>query len=850
MARDAGVYSRIRSGKAVLARAMKRHFCFTALLGLSAASQSAALCAQPAADGRRLLAERCEVCHGERARVSGLRLDQRGPAMRGGDSGLPGIVPGDPEASRVYLRAAAHEMPPGGPPLDAGEIESIRAWIASGAAWDSDTQSGPEKGHWAFRILADAPPPSTGSPSNPIDRYVAARLQEQGLRPNPTAEPAALVRRLYLDLTGLPPTAEAVESFARNATDEAYGSLVDHLLESPHFGERSARFWLDVARYADSAGYEEDRPRPNAYRYRDFVIEAFNRDLPYDRFVAWQLAGDILRPGDPEALAATGFLAAGPDVRPDFVNFREKDRLDELDDIIATTGQAFLGLTLGCARCHDHKSDPVTTREYYQLSAFFGSTERHAHPWDAEEGGRHERELADFNERHRPVREALETWVESRHEAIRRERIEALDLSEEQKRLLAAPVDEVDAEQAALRTRFAGTLTVTDEQLRDRLDAAAIARWDALAEAERQVAATKPRDIPRALGIREGEPKPTWVLGRGNPEDRGERVSRGLLRALSCPDWAKRPLATRADLAEWITDTECGAGALAARVLASRLWQRHFGRGLTETPGDFGVRGAAPALPGLVEHLAGELVRNGWRLKPVHRLIVTSRTYRQSSRRNESSAVADPGNLLWWRRDPMRLEAEALRDTILSVSGSLNRKLHGPAVKPSMAPEAIYRATENYDRWPEDVQDGPSTWRRSIYIFTKRANLFPFLQTFGTPSAIGSCTRRDASSGPLQALSLMNDKFMLEQSRLFAERVLVESGRQPAERVTTAYRLALGRPPRSAERERAVAFLHGQAQQYELDLGAEAASPSQFSMRALTDFCHALLASSELMYVN
>lgn len=829
---------------------MKRLFCFTTLLVLPAVPLSRAFCALPAVDGRQLLAERCEVCHGERAHVSGLRLDNRDFAIQGGDSGLPGIVPGDPEASRVFLRVAAHEMPPGGPPLDASEIESLRAWIASGAAWDSGTQSGSESGHWAFRTLSDAPPPSAGSQSNPVDRFVASRLQEQGLRPNPPAEPAALVRRLHLDLTGLPPAVEAVESFARNPTDEAYGSLVDRILDSPHFGERSARFWLDVARYADSAGYEEDRPRPNAYRYRDFVIEAFNRDMPYDRFVAWQLAGDILRPGDPEALAATGFLAAGPDVRPDFVNFREKDRLDELDDIIATTGQAFLGLTLGCARCHDHKSDPVTSREYYQLSAFFGSIERYGHPWDPEEGDRYERELAAFDERHRPVRESLDAWVESRREAIRRKRIEALDVPEEQRRLLEAPVDEENATQAALRARFADTLTVTDDQLRDSLDADALSRWDALADAERQVAATKPRDIPRALGIREGKPTPTRVLGRGRPENRGERVSRGLLRALSCSDWTERPLATRADLAEWVTDTECGAGALAARVLASRLWQRHFGRGLTETPGDFGVRGTAPALPGLVEHLARELVRNGWRLKPVHRLIVTSKTYRQSSRWNESSAVADPGNLLWWRRDPMRLEAEALRDTILSVSGSLNRKLHGPAVKPSMAAEAIYRATENYDRWPEEVQDGPSTWRRSIYIFTKRANLFPFLQTFGTPSAIGSCTRRDASSGPLQALSLLNDEFMLEQSRLFAERVLIESGRQPAERVTTAYRLALGRLPRSAESARAVAFLHGQAQQYALDLGAEAASPSQFFMRALTDFCHALLASSELMYVN
>jgi hypothetical protein len=302
-------------------------------------------------------------------------------------------------------------------------------------------------------------------------------------------------------------------------------------------------------------------------------------------------------------------------------------------------------------------------------------------------------------------------------------------------------------------------------------------------------------------------------------------------------------------LAEWMVDPDCGAGALAARVTVNRLWQHHFGRGLVETPGDFGTRGEPPTHPDLVEWLAREMLRNGWRLKPIHKLIVMSATYRQSVGWDAERSKLDPDNRLWWRREPRRLEAEPLRDTILQVSGTLNRRLFGPSVKPRIDSDAIYTA-DKYDHWPADVKDNPQTWRRSVYIFTKRATLFPFLQSFGAPDAIGSCTRRGISTGPVQALTLLNDEFVREQSRYLAERVLMESAADDAARVSTVYRLAFQRRPAEPELAGAMRFMQDQADQYKQDLGEESTSPAHNAMRALVDFCQSLFASNEFIYVD
>ena len=803
------------------------------------------------------------MCHGPAAQMSDLRLDSREAVLKGGSSGVPAISPGDPVASRLFARVSSSEpgerMPPTGVLLTAAEVDLIRRWIEAGAPWPDesvyrgDDAGANESGHWAFQRLREVSLPQVSDKSwarTPVDRFVLARLEARGLAPNELADTATIIRRLYFDLVGLRPEAEVIGELAGGFTRQPFEPLVDRMLKSPHFGERWARHWLDTARYADSAGYEEDRPRPDAYHYRDFVIRAFNDDMPYDRFLQLQLAGDLLEPDKPAMVSATGFLTAAPDVRPDFVNFRKKDRYDELDDIISTVGGAMLGLTLGCARCHDHKFDPIPTRDYYRLLAYFDGTERYRHPLNLSEGDSYERRLTEFENGHEPAKAALDDWVQARKGLIRNDRIAKLDISMQEKELLDAPEDKANIAQAALLVRFSEELKITDEQFRALLSPAERAEWKSLLRAVEDIEATRPPDIPRMLGVREGEPKATRILLRGDPDQEAEEVERGVLGVLTCMHGEPRSMSSRIDLATWMTDVDCGAGALVARVIVNRLWQHYFGRGLVGTSGDFGTRGQSPTHPELLEWLAGELVRGGWRLKRIHRLIVTSATYLQSAEWDETRANVDGRNRHWWRREARRLDAEALRDAILQAGGTLNLTLFGPSVKPRIPTEAIYNPVANYDKWPADIRDSPVTWRRSLYVFTKRANLFPFLQTFGAPSSIGSCTERDVSTGPVQSLSLLNGEFIREQSRYFAERVLVESEASMAGRVRTAYALSLGRVPAAAELSRAVSFLETQTLQYQNDIGERASGPSQNRMRALIDFCQSLFASSEFAYVD
>lgn len=816
-----------------------------------------------ARDIRPILSSHCWKCHGIKTQMSGLRLDSREAALRGGVSGVSAVVPGDP-ASSVLLARVTHpqpseRMPPAEAPLSERQVAMIRRWIEGGAHWPNESgpglQSSEEQSsqHWAFRRLRDVPLPEVSDRTwiqTPVDRFVLARLESKGVAPNGGAPRSKLIRRLHFDLIGLPPTADQVDGFVHDQAPGAYERLVDSLLEDRHFGERWARHWLDVARYADSAGYEEDRPRPDAYHYRDFLIRAFNADMPFDEFLKLQLAGDLLEPNDPQTVAATGFLTAGPDVRPDFVNFRKKDRFDELDDIISTIGTAMLGLTLGCARCHDHKYDPIPTADYYRLLAFFDQTERYGHPASPSEGAQYYELLAEFESRFEPAKSQLDKWVKARTEPIRLERISGLDIPEREKELLRAPEDKANALQASLLVQFSEELKVTDEQLRESVNEEDRAEWDSMSSKLEAIEASKPSDIARVLGIREGEPRETRILVRGDPDQEADRVEPQVLGSLTCDSGRQQGSRSRTDLAAWMTDVDCGAGALVARVIVNRLWQHHLGRGLVGTPGDFGARGDSPSHPDLLEWLSAELVRADWRLKPIHRLIVQSATYRQSGTWDESRAGIDSGNHLLWRREAIRLEAEAIRDAILAVSGTLNRTSFGPSVKPRIPTEAIYNPVESYDQWPEDVLEGPSTWRRSLYVFTKRANLFPFLELFGAPRALGSCARREVSMGPIQALAFMNDEFVREQSRYFAERVLLESAAQTEARIRTAYHLSLGRFPATEELARALSFLEAQTAQYTDDLGEQAASHSQHKMRALVDFCQSLFTSNEFLYVD
>jgi len=811
-------------------------------------------------DVQPILSAKCLDCHGAEKHKGGLRLDERAAALTATNSGEVAIVPGDPEKSALISRIISddpeEQMPPKGDRLVTRQIEILRSWIDSGAHWSPGTETSAtvaaptvtekDREHWAYHPLSTTVPTASKSAwaTTTADQFIVAAQDAKGLQPNPIASRGTLIRRLYFDLIGLPPSPEEIAAFEADASPGAYEKLVDRLLADPRYGERWGRHWLDAARYADSAGYEEDRPRPDAWRYRDFVIRAFHTDLPYDRFIQWQIAGDLLEPNNPEVLAATGFITAAPDVRPDFINFRKKDRCDELDDIVATTGSAILGLTLGCARCHDHKFDPISMTDYYRLTAFFTSTERVERPLDAEQGRAYNKAEADYDKRLKKADKERRKWITHLAEQTRLVRIAALPIAESDKALLRAPKDDNNAAQKLLLKSYEREIELKGEALRASVSEADRQKLDALENEVKEIDVTKPADIPKMLIVEEGKPQATYLLSRGDPDHPGAEVSPGMITVLSPAGTIFRNGLTRADLARWLTDSVHGAGNLTARVAVNRLWQHHFGRGLVETPGDFGLRGDPPALPGLLDWLASELIRGGWKISRVQKLILMSSTYRQDVTYDAERAAIDPANHLWWRREPLRLEAETLRDSILAISGELNPKHYGPSVKPHIDSEAITvtNPAKHYDEWPHDVVDGPEMWRRSIYIFTKRANLFPFLQAFDAPNAIGSCTRRNPTTVAPQSLALLNDTFVRSQARAFANRLSARSTLR--DQLPSAFQQAFGRAPTSSELSASESFVETQSAEY------RAAGQAHPETAALTDFCQALFAANEFSFVD
>jgi len=846
-----------------------KRFCRVALLVATTCVATAAVDFEAV---RPLLADRCYKCHGPEKQKGGLRLDSKESALKGGDSNEPAVVPGDSAKSRLIKLVSSKDpdqrMPTKGEPLGAAQIDLLRSWIDGGAVWPNDTNAvaatmtelvitEEDRKHWSFRPLGTVAVPkvkANGWARGSIDSLILHRLEERAIRPNPEADRRTLIQRVYFDLIGLPPTPAEIEAFVKNSSKNAYEELVDRLLADARFGERWGRHWLDAVRFADSAGFEEDRPRPNAFHFRDFVIRAFNNDLPYDTFLQRQIAGDLLAPNDADVFAATGFITAAPDVRPDFTNFRKKDRYDELDDVVSTMGSSMLGLTLGCARCHDHKYDPLPTRDYYRLSSFFNSVERAEDPLRAEEQAPYNRELKAFEEKHHPARDGLKRWVETRKLPLRLAKIDALPASDDEKALLRTDRDEKNPKQKELLERYKKEIAVEDDELKAKLSPEELKDWERLKAEIKTIEQTKPKDIARVLSVRQGAPKKSYFLPRGNSDIEDETVTAGVLRVLSPVQQASVATPTneltRVDLARWLTDPEHGAGALAARVMANRLWQHHFGLGLVETPGDFGVRGAAPTHPELLDWMASELIRGGWRLKPLHKLILMSATYRQGVAWDDTRAQVDPENHLWWHRRPTRLEAEALRDRMLFVSGSLNTKMFGPPVKPPIPPDAIASVADNYDRWPTDAKDAPETWRRGIYVFAKRSNLFPFLQAFDAPNTIGSCSKRNQTTVTPQALTLLNDAFVRNQMRLFARRVVWEAPGGVPERVTHAWKLAFGRAPTPAEVEKASRFIQEQTRLHESNATEPLAASAWAGLEAMTDFCQALVASNEFSYID
>ncbi|MEW5976052.1 MAG: DUF1553 domain-containing protein [Acidobacteriota bacterium] len=819
----------------------------------------------------------CLVCHGETIQRGSLDLRTPESVLRGGVSGAA-VRPGRAEDS-LLLKLVRHQqepyMPMGGARLADQEIEAIAEWVnrldpaevPAGGKHQAvpirppgSAVTAQDRMFWSFQKPDRRTIPSVKQRAwvrNPIDAFVLKRLEEKDLRPSPPADRRVLIRRAYLDLIGLPPTPEEIDAFLRDCSPQAFESVVDRLLASPHYGERWGRHWLDLARYADSGGFEFDVDRPHAWRYRDYVIRSFNEDKPYDQFIREQLAGDELAPGQPESLVATGFCRNGPTV--DNAD-NEQTRMDELDDMVSTTASVFLGLTVGCARCHDHKYDPISQRDYYRLQAIFiPSQKTETSLAGAEERAEFEARNKEIDALVAPLKDQI-ARIESPHrQQLLREKVERFVQ-------LGLQTDSLEGKDLAayrrdLAERFQKDVKLQPEEIEARLSAQELSTRQALQGKIEDLNHTRPKALPAVMGItnKESETPKAYLLKRGDFRQKTEEVSPGFLSVLQSENSPDRPNfgASASDrrlrLAEWLTAKE---QPLTSRVMVNRLWQYHFGQGLVKTASDFGVNGERPTHPELLDWLAGEFIQRGWSLKAMHRLIMTSSTYQQASLRSAAAAQLDEENRWLWRQNSRRLEAEVIRDGILAVSGQLNRKMGGPGIRPPI--DAAVIGTGSTHKWPLDAKEGPEVWRRSVYIYVKRSVILPLLEVFDCPDTTISSPMRSTSTVAPQALALLNNEFVIEQAGYFARRVRKNAGSDRTRQIERVFQLALGRAPKTGEMERAVSFLANQADGYrQRSLEREdsnqtspmdAAGDHDFS--ALRDFCHALFNLSEFLYVD
>lgn len=713
-----------------------------------------------------ILSNNCFACHGpdEGTRKAGLRLDQE-------DAAHAALLPTPSAPSLVLERitsdAPGDIMPPPdtGKSLTESEIDALRAWVESGAPYET---------HWSF-IKPERPAvPHTADaawPKNPIDAFILARLEAEGIAPSPVADAATLLRRVHLDLTGLPPTPEEAAQFTQNPSPEAYEAVVDGLLASPHFGERWGRHWLDAARYADSHGYSIDGER-SIWPYRDWVIEAFNRNLPFDQFVIEQLAGDQLPDAAQDQRVATGFH------RNTMINQeggidKEEFRLEALYDRVDTTGTVFLGLTMGCARCHTHKYDPILIEEYYQLLAFYNNDNEP----DLELGtAEQQAERARIRKEIAAVQAELDAYLEAAesNEQVAWEKGLTLGFLEQfpipTREAFIIPPYQRDTEQRRL---------VRDIFLRE--DETAKEFTARMSELHRSM---PPVPTTMVLEAR-ADPRDTHVFLQGDFTRKGDRVTPGVPAILH--DLPPDHRGTRLDLAQWIVDP---GNPLTARVTMNRFWQRLFGLGLVETENDFGIQGLPPSHPALLDWLATEFMGSGWDMKHMLRLMVTSATYRQASYARPEIATRDPRNRLLARQNRIRLDAEIIRDAALKVSGRFNPEIGGPSVHPPQ-PDGVMGLGQRKRDWP--TSEGPDRYRRGIYTFFWRGNPYPALTVFDAPIAQTACTRRVRSNTPLQALTLLNDTAFVELAEGLAERLCAGESASDDERIRQAFPIALGR---------------------------------------------------------
>jgi cytochrome c553 len=759
---------------------------------------------------RPLLAARCYSCHGPDSKArGGLRVDSLAGLLRGGDHG-PALQPGKPEDS-LLISAVNHgdvvKMPPK-TRLPPQEIADLTAWVKMGAPWpDAVAQTGSveasgkplftaeQRNFWAFQTPVRPPVPAVRDrswPRSPLDAFILAKLEEKGLRPAPPADRRTLIRRATFDLLGLLPSPEEVDAFLADGSPDALAHVVDRLLASPQYGERWGRHWLDVARYADSNGMDENLAQANAYRYRDYVVNALNRDTGYDRFVREQLAGDLLPALDPAGkagaeprLVATGFLALGPKMLAE--DDPVKMEMDIIDEQLETVGRAFLGLTLGCARCHDHKFDPIPTADYYALAGIFKSTKT----------------MENFRVVARWYERSLASEEETEAHTIQRKRI-----------------DEKKAE--------IDKLTKAKDQKPEELKRLR----EELALLEKSLPA-----LPGAMGVTEGTVTNLRVHLRGNHLTLGREVPRQFPRILAgerqTPVDGKQ--SGRLQLAEWLTHPD---HPLTARVLVNRVWHWHFGAGLVRSPDNFGKLGDRPVNQPLLDWLAVRFVEEGWSLKRLHREIMLSSTYQMSSTYDEKTALADPDNRLHWHWQRRRLEAEALRDAILAVSGGLDLKMGGSLFQGANRAYVPGYPNCSYDRYDFN--------RRSIYLPVIRSDLYNVFQAFDFADPSTSNGERAVTTVAPQALFLMNSKLVAEQARRLAGRLLGRQELDDAGRVRLAHALAYARTATEPETTRALAFL----QRAEATLRSQKVDEHERRLRAWQSLCRVLLAASEFSYVE
>jgi mono/diheme cytochrome c family protein len=712
-----------------------------------------------------LLAQNCHKCHGSEHQKGGLRLDRRDAALHGGDSSDHVLVPGKSAQSEILTRLRSSDpdtqMPPKGKRLPREQIDLIAKWIDAGAAWPQTAAAASpvvpgraitpqQRSYWAFQPIRNPEVPAVRHADRvrtPVDAFIFARLEREGLEPAPEASKVDLVRRVTYDLTGLPPTPGEIDAFVRDAAPDAYERLIDRLLADPRYGERWAQHWLDIVRFGESEGYEYDTPVGNLWRYRDYVIASLNADKPYDRFVREQVAGDEIDPRSRESLIAAGFHRLGA-VRRNAGNQEVAGSRNEvLTDRTDILGAAFLGITLGCARCHDHKFDPILQKDYYRLQAFLAATDEH------------NISLAT------PEEEAA----------------------------YKAKADVLQAQIVPLKKRLKTAMGEERLQLEHQIE---------------QLEDEKP-PAPPAINTVHDLPEPTkiHVLRRGEWDKKGDAVGMRFPTVLISESAAELPLTTpnpRVELARWLTDP---GHPLTPRVLVNRVWLHHFGTGLVKTPNDFGLNGEKPSNPELLDYLATSFLSNGWRLKPLHKLILLSATYRQAYATPEAAKAQakDPDNRWLWHYERRRLSAEELRDSMLSVSGRLNPETGGPSVFVPVDRElvsALYKPAQ----WAVTA-DRRQHERRSIYLVAKRNLRLPSMEVFDQPTLSSSCGRRECSTHAPQALELLNGSLSNPLAEAFAERLSREAGADKAAQVVLAFRLAAGRAPSPDEQRLGVAFL-------------------------------------------